>query len=384
MNRLIYILLTSVIFLLLPSCGDDTPKPAKEKSRTVLIYAVASNNLDSYLQKDIDEMIAVAPEMSGLGSSSRVLLYSVRSKSADEATLAELLPTPSGEWEFQDIKSYSRNTFSTDPARMREVYSDVRSFAPSDTYGLVMWSHGTGWFPDFSSHETSRMQRSFGWDTYQGVTDKCDIEELADAVPDRMFDYIWFDACYMMGIEVVYQLRDKCDFIAGYPTEDWSPGMNYETTLPMLAAYDADLEGAAKAFFDYYNNANMAVTVSLIATTGLDRLADAAAAAYAAGARPEDASGLQDYGRSPYRGLYDFGQFTRAYAGNSHDIISTFDDALDDILVFGGCSTKDFNGKEGAFDPEQYSGLSCHFPDTSDAEKEEYFRTLDWVKATNP
>lgn len=367
----------------------DEPAPAPaEESRTLLIYAVASNNLSSYLQKDIDEMIEAAPEVEGLGKNVHVVLYSVAAKNATEATLAELLPNPDGSWEFKTMKSYDRETFSTDPVRMKEVFKDVRDFAPSKAYGLIFWSHGTGWIPDFNTHTVSGVKRSFGWDTYKGVTDKCDIIELANAVPDGLFDYIWFDACYMMGVEVAYQLRDKCDFIGGYPTEDWSPGMNYDSTLPMLAAPEPDLAGAGKSFFDYYNNSNMAVTVTLLSTEGLERLASAAGDIYAAGARPADAVGFQDYGRTPYRGLYDFGQFTRSYleasASSSASLLQAFDAALDEVLVYGGCSTKDFNNSDNKFNPGIYSGMSCHFPGTADSEKEEFYRNLDWVKATNP
>lgn len=372
------------------SCSkSDEPKPV-DTQRTVLIYAVASNNLSSYLEKDMEEMVAAAPSVKGLSGEVRVLLYSVASKSAATATLAELSRGAGGQWGFHTLKDYDRNTFSTDPRRISEVISDVRSIAAADNYGLIFWSHATGWFPDFNTHNVpeSTRKRSFGWDTYGDVTDKCDITELADAIPERMFDYIWFDSCYMMGIEAAYQLRRKCDYIGGYPTEDWSPGMNYDTTLPMLAAPAPDLEGVAKAFFDYYNDMNMAVTVSLIATEPLERLAVACSDIYNTGIRPESAFGMQDYGRSPYRGLYDFGQFTRAYLEPVNGDVSTleraFNAALSETLVYGGCSSRDFHGNSNAFNPDIFSGFSCHFPGTSDVEKEEYWRSLDWVKATNP
>lgn len=396
MNNYLLLIITIILNFIGSTCSSNHHKddPYNEDprqtdfSRTVLIYAVASNNLSPYLEKDKDEMIQAATSIEGLGKNFNVLLYSVASKNATEATLAELNHNSSGQWEFQTIKSYDRNTFSTDPKRMSEVFSDVRDMSQSDNYGLVFWSHGTGWIPDFLTHEIPGKQRSFGWDTYNEVTDKCDITELATAIPDRMFDYIWFDVCYMMGIETSYQLRNKTDYICGYPTEDWSPGMNYETTLPMLTQKKPDLTGAAKAFFDYYNNSNMAVTVTVLQTKGLDRLASAAADLYANGKRPADAFGMQDYGRLPYRGLYDFGQFTRAYANDDKtglaDKLSEFDKALDGVLLYGGCSTKNFDNIANAFNPNIYSGMSCHFPDTSTAENEEFYRNLDWVRDTNP
>lgn len=391
MNKFFLILYLTIFSFCLSSCRDDIGPETKKPSRTLLIYAVASNNLESYLEKDMEEMIEAAPSVDGLGSNINVLLYSVTKSSTSVATLYSLAKTSSGEWTFQPLRTYDRDTFSTDPQRMNEIYSAARELAPADTYGLILWSHGTGWIPEFYSHGGTRtgMQRSFGWDSYQGVTDKCDLIELADAIPAGMFDYIWFDACYMMGIEVAYQLRDKCDYIGGYPSEDWSPGMNYDSTLPMLAAYKPDLEGAAKSFYDYYSDSNMAVTVTLVATDGLDRLADAAADVYAAGSRPSSSSGLVDYGRYPCRGLYDFGQFSEAYfcdspSSDESDLLTRFKSALSDVVVFGGCSSKDFNGKDGVFSPQRYSGFSCHFPGTSDNASEEYYLNLDWTKATNP
>lgn len=395
MNKYMTIILTVVTMLLFPSCDKEKnePKP-QEHSRTVLIYAVASNNLSSYLDKDMEEMIEAAPAVKGLGDNVRVLLYSVASKNASEATIAELSKNQDGSYEFKTLKSYDRETFSTDPKRMSEVYADLRQIAPADSYGLIFWSHATGWLPDFNSHQLPGMQRSFGWDTYENTTDKCDIIELADAIPDRMFDYIWFDACYMMCVETVYQLRNKCDYIGGYPTEDWSPGMNYDSTLPLLAAVDPDLTGAGKVFFDYYNDSNMAVTVSVIATDGLENLAAVSSEIYSKGSRPESAFGFQDYGRSPYRGLYDFGQFTRAYltsngevddkAADNDDLGNVFSNALDRVLLYGGCTAKDFYGNANAFDPDIYSGMYCHFPDTFSEAQEEYYRRLDWYQATKP
>ena len=384
MNRLLTLLFAISLVFILPSCGKKDEPIVSGTKRTVLIYAVASNNLSADLVSDKNEMIQAASEVAGLGKDVRVLLYSVRTQSATEATLAELMKDATGRWNFQDLKIYGRNTFSTDPVRMREVFADLRSEAPAEKYGLIFWSHGTGWIPNFSDHQVPQgLQKSYGMDKYQGVTDYCDIDELASAVPDRMFDYIWFDLCYMMGIEVAYQLRDKCDYIAGYPTEDWSMGMNYETTLPMLAAPDPDLAGAGKAFYDYYMGQDMAVTVTVMKTDGLERLAQAAADIYAYGSKPDSAYGLMNYSRLSTP-LYDFGQFTNKYIDSSDQeaerLKTAFDSALKAITVYSGCSTKNFNGTYGAFKPAEYSGFSCYFPGSAASNIDDYYGTLDWPR----
>lgn len=389
MNRILTLLCAIMIAMISMSCHREEHWDGKAK-RTVLVYAVASNNLSSYLTDDKNEMIVAAPDVAGLGDDVRLIVYSVPSQSAAEATLEELKLGKDGNWSFVPVKSYDRNTFSTDPVRMREVFSDVQKMFPSTNYGLIFWSHGTSWLPNFTDHsvpDPSGLKKSFGMDKYQGAVDYCDIDELANAVPDRMFDYIWFDLCLMMGVEVVYQLRDKCDYIAGYPTEDWGPGMNYESTLPMLVAPVPNLVGAANSFFEYYMDKNMAVTVSVISTSGLEKLASATAAIYANGTLPSDSYGLMNYSRLSTP-LYDFGQYTRKYLDasdpNNASMIENFASALKALTVYARCSTKDFNNKADAFDPQQYSGLSCYFPGSSDLKKEEYYRTLDWAKAVYP
>ena len=394
MNKILNLLFATIFIFAFSSCDDNTFKEpdAPKTKRTVLIYAVASNNLSSYLTADKKEMIQAAPDVAGLGKDVRILLYSVASQSATEATLTELTQDPSGNWDFVNVKSYDRNTFSTDPVRMNEVFSDLRKEAEAENYGLILWSHGTGWIPNFTDHEVpssgvAQMQKSYGLDKYQGVTDYCDLHELSNAIPDRMFDYVWFDLCYMMGVEVVYQLRNKCNYIGGYPTEDWSPGMNYETTLPMLAAPTPDLVGVGKAFFDYYNDQRLAVTVTVMKTDGLEKVADAAADIYSAGTRPKSVQGLQNYSRLS-TGMYDFGQFTKKYLDMSDPKSKVLSDALDnalaDITLYAGCSTKNFNGTNNAFDPSIYSGLSCHFPGSSNTKAETYYKTLDWTLRVNP
>lgn len=392
MNRILTLLFAIAMLFALPSCHKDKkdePQPSKAR-RTVLIYVVASNSLSSYLTADKNEMIQAAPNVTGLGKDVRLLMYSVASQSATEATLSELTKDASGKWNFNTIKSYDRNTFSTDPIRMREVYNDVMEEAPAEKFGLIFWSHGTGWIPNFTEHQVPApegMQKSFGPDTYHGVSDYCDIKDLDRSIPYGMFDYIWFDCCYMMGIEIAYQLRNKCDYIGGYPTEDWSEGMNYQTTLPMLMDPTADLASAGKAFFDYYNDQDVAVTVTVIATDGLDRLAQIAADIYANGSRPATSSGLQNYSRLR-NGMYDFGQYTKRYLNFSNSIAADmereFDTALREMTIYAGCSNKDFNGTAYAFDPAKYSGFSCHFPGSSTQKAEEYYKSLDWVQRVNP
>lgn len=113
--------------------------------------------------------------------------------------------------------------------------------------------------------------------------DYINVDELADAIPDSRFETIWFDCCYMAGIEVIYQFRNKCRTFVGYPTEVWLEGMPYDMTLPFLMKTVPDITGAARTFFDYYNEVRDPVTVTVVDMSKLEPVADAAKAVYASG-----------------------------------------------------------------------------------------------------
>jgi hypothetical protein len=101
----------------------------------------------------------------------------------------------------QKIKTYQEFN-SADPANINRLLGEIIEMYPSDSYGLILWSHGTSWLPagvpvkSFSADGNSRM----------------DISELAEALPVK-FDFILFDACLMGAVEVAYELRNKTDYI---------------------------------------------------------------------------------------------------------------------------------------------------------------------------
>ena len=46
-----------------------------------------------------------------------------------------------------------------------------------------------------------------------------EIDDLAKGLPDDLFDFILFDACYMASVECTYELRNKAEYILASPTE---------------------------------------------------------------------------------------------------------------------------------------------------------------------
>lgn len=362
---------------------DVTPEDSKD--RTVLVYAVAANDLLGSIRSDSLEMLNAAKSIEGLNESSRMLLYFSREKSA---SLSELVIDEKGNGKFETLVVYDLNRSSTDPVRIRKVIDDAKYLRPAAEYGIIFESHGSGWSPEFITHsdagqssELPPVAFSFGSDKTLGSRDAIDITELADVFYDDEFDFIWFDACYMANIETMYQMRNKAHYYAGYVTEINGDGMPYDKVLPLLVKPEADMQGAAQTLYDYYNRRRYPVTVSVMDLHNIERVAETAAPLVTLTSVPF-VDWLQSYHRYPNGPFYDFRQYVGLSASNlSKDPadIDAFNQAMDEFVVYKAISSKDFNGY--SFDKDAYGGVNCHVPGTTNKEKnEEWWLQLDWAK----
>lgn len=379
--------------LLFYSCGgsDGPAEPSGPNKRTVLVYAVASNNLYGNLIDDKNEMLEAAGKMNMEGVS--MLVYEVARKG--NPRLLEIARQSDGTYGFSTVAEYDRSVYSTDPRRISQVISDVARMRPAENYGLILWSHGGGMEPSFSTHSSrseyievpftgSGQVFWFGSDNdYEknpGYYDKIDIDELADAIPSGMFDFIWFDACYMSGIEMAYELRDKCDYFVAYPTEVYDRGMPYHLTMPYFLRETPDLVGGANAFFNYYSSE--AATIAVMDMAKIENVAESCSEIY-----PDfstiSVSSLLKYTRDEWKTgigpFYDFGQVTRVKASGKDADISTFNKAMSEFVIWKAATEYDFNFRP--ISQDNYSGISCHlFDPDSGSQKDDYFMTLDWYK----
>lgn len=393
-NLSLRIVATSVItVLMLSSCSkNDEPNPVTPEenqafSTSILLYAVASNNLATDFKLDMKEIKEGARNVDL--EKADVWVYSLTN--TDAPTLRHLEKIEDA-YEFTVVKEYDRTAFSTDPNRISSVISDYVALSKADKRGLIMWSHATGWTPAFSDHLVAQVNEApavsgmvdvpmnywYGMDQYNGKTDFCDLLDLDKAIPADTFDFIWFDCCYMSAIEVVYQLRDKTPYIIAYPTEVAAEGMPYQLTLPFLANADIDIVKAAEAMSGYFLDKDAVVTISITDTSALPALAAAAETAVT-GERGLQ-SALQKYSRNPNGPFYDFGQYTRTWGeslGEAWDG-ERFRKALEATVIYKVASSRGFDGKP--IKPENFSGLSCCFFEDYLTEESEYYKTLDWYK----
>jgi len=341
-NYTIYVVLM-MCGLSLASCHDDPELPEEKSGRTVLVYQVANNSLTNYSYDDFDEMMDGAGQ--GLGKNNRLIVYRHTRKLGP--VLVEITAT-----DTLTLKHYDTTQSSVDIDRMTEVINDVKRITNTEQYGLVLWSHGSGWVED--GIEQSPIKRSFGDDNGKRMNNR----DLALAIRQcGGFDWIYFDCCYMMSVECLYELRDCAALFAGSVTELQSPGMPYHLNLKyFFAPGKADLVGAARSTFEYYEDRiasmpgdviNNYCTMSVVKSSALEEVARTAKVIYSkADPSLPDGFSPQMYSTGVHETsclYFDFAHYVGAlthdadgierYEGSTADL-EAFNNALADAVLF--------------------------------------------------
>lgn len=367
----------------------DCPKPSEKlKESTVLIYAVATNSLSYNLVKDKNEMIEAARKFDV--EKNNVLVFetqyyyneeNVRESHVRLLKLSTDKASASGYgWHLE--KEFIDEVPSLQPSRVSEIIDYVSTNYKAEHYGLVFWSHSTGSQPYLPPETKSSLPEaySFGQDkTQENPYVEINVDALANALPDHMFDFIWFDSCYMANIESVYQFRNKCKMYVGYPTEVLDEGMPYQLVLPYMVGKNADIIEGARQFFNFYENS--IATIGVVDMSKLDILTNFCSKIYAKGNEVAKNSMIQ-YTRYTTGPFYDLGDYTKAMAAAADNEITKeeWNEILDQCVVYKAATERDFSYKN--IDPERYSGLSTHsysFGD-QDSDVESFYKNLDWFK----
>ncbi|MDE7397089.1 MAG: hypothetical protein K2M98_05115 [Muribaculum sp.] len=169
------------------------------------------------------------------------------------------------------------------------------SLEPADEFGLILWSHSTGWL---GLKRQQIASRTFGDDRGRLMP----IPQLA-SVFERLprLTFIYFDSCFMGNVESLYELRDAADWIVASPAEVPFDGAPYNESLASLYAPVPDgLCESARLVYDHYSQQSSSVlrscTVSVYRMSAIEELADAVAEAYASTAPAVSLDGIQQYG----------------------------------------------------------------------------------------
>ena len=376
MKNIISILLLFVICLQLTSCQHEDPDaPVTPVKRTILVYMVASNSLGSNGrdQQDLDEMdrAVESDQLNGC----RLLVYRI-GRESDTPLLFEIKKGKRGLVVHETLETYdSTKGASVTAARMSKVIADAKLHAPAQDYGLILWSHGTGWAPSLTTRPNA-PRRVFGEDN--GAT--MALDQLAAAIPVGGFSWIYADVCYMGAIEVAYQLRHCCHYFVGYPTEIPGRGMPYELTLPYLCANQVLLAQACQETYEYYDiqtGANRTFSAVVVDCSYLDQLASVCRLIQSSSNIQPSLTTLQCYNINGYRFLFDFMQYYLEMADSS--LANRMQEIYDKTVLYRVSTPMIFN--RIIIDQDHFSGLTTYVLDASPGINDSYYRTLDWFQA---
>ena len=387
MNKFLFSLV-AIFAIFLTGCSNDNKEEEPELivSQSALVYAVNGNNLSSDLTRNMLQMKEALKTL----PAGQYEMYVFKTNDKESAGLYKAVSGENADFEL--VKEYKRDVLATDPARIKEVIGDFMN-SKGQKRTLFLWGHGMAWTPRFSDHKTSTKSVAgnlvvsedfpnveyFGGDN--NSTDWTDIDELRDAIPSNVFDTIWFDCCYMGNIETAYELKDKCKWMVAYPTEIAASGLPYDHVLPHILSDKYDLVGAADALFKFYASEKTPITVSVMDMSKIEALADMCRQIYKKGnIRPEE-NQLQNYSNHKDK-FYDLGHYTKEYAqlNGASEMIPRLNKAIEDFMIYTEALERGFSGL--IINKENYSGVSTHYFTDSSSEKDTYYRSLEWYKAT--
>jgi cysteine peptidase C11 family protein/helix-hairpin-helix protein len=243
----------------------------KHKAWTVMVYLNAANNLEPFGIEDMNEM-----ERVGSTNDVNIVVECARFKGhPDPRPNPAYFSNPYQEhenvfyWGLDNAPGTRRYYIlkDDDKVRIRSVLKanvgetdagrpePLANFGkwtvehyPADHYALVIWNHGAGWsgvsYDDNSHH---------GMDLPE-VRQAC--EGIVDAIKKaggEKIDVIDFDACLMATVEVAYELRDVCQYLASSQETEPGDGMPYDDYLEWLTKYpESSPVSLSKAMVDTY------------------------------------------------------------------------------------------------------------------------------------
>ena len=399
-----------LLILSFTSCYDEPVAPIKE-GKQVFVYMIADNNLDYFAISDINEMEQGL--LNTCNPDGEILVYVDRGNngSPSHPYLMRIIPDSTLEVVSEILKVYPEQN-STDLDVFTEVLRDVDEITgiPYESRGLVMWSHGNSWLPPEVSLYSDRDKildtttvihsklKSFGLDeniANSSGYSEMDVIEMGKSLMPYKFDIILFDACFMGAIEVLYELKDVCDFIISSPTEILSAGFPYDQIIPDLLNNDFNAADVAQNKYSFYLKQNgilKSSSVSLVSTHNLELLASFFRNEFSKSVGIVNISqkgvlynkdSLQQFDRLESEILFDMYDFvSKVCKANSCDNMKKeFDKVWNKSVIMSEHTPFMF----GTLSLENCNGLSMYIPQNYDSREiiNEYYKKYKWYEDSN-
>lgn len=381
--------LYTLLVVVLAACSNEIPEqqPAKRSGRTVLAYLISNSpkSLEKNLQDNVVDMYMALAEIKD--SCTLLVFYRPQEYSSylDVPTLLcfdtdgrgninNLPALTRTDLTFESVcqvaqkKEYTMNSqIATDPVVMEEVLKDMQKIAPSDSYGLILGSHASGWMKG-----NSVQSKAFGNDDGYNI----DIPDLADVLKNSFsekLDFVLFDACMMGTAEVGYELRETTSYCIASVMETPVYGFPYDQILPYLYSENIDYPAVCHEFMSFNKTNNLWGTCAVMDCSQMENLASAVKAKLS---EWQDAlssvsmQNVQQYGVGSYRYFsYDVLDFFRELGRKSgvvkttdlNEAIASVQSALNQAVIAKDClSGVDYDFDGAVIDGTRFCGIGMY------------------------
>ncbi len=384
--------LYTLLVIVLAACSNEIPEqqPAKRSGRTVLAYLISNNkagSLDTHLRDNVIDMYAALGNMkesctllvfyrpytddAPLGKPTLMSFYADgRGNINNVAALTGAELTFDAVCHVAQKKEYTMNSqIATDPAVMEEVFTDMQKTAPSDSYGLILGSHATGWMKG-----NSVQSKAFGDDGGYNI----DIPDLANVLKksfSEKLDFVLFDACMMGNAEVGYELKEATSHCIASVMETPVYGFPYDQILPYLYTENIDYSAVCHEFMSFNKTNNLWGTCAVMDCSQMENLASAVKEKLS---EWEDAlssvsmQNVQQYGVNSYKYFsYDVLDFFRELGRKSgivkttdlNEAIASVQSALNQAVIAKDClSGVDYDFDGLVIDGTRFCGIGMYIP----------------------
>lgn len=381
--------LYTLLVVVLAACSNEIPEqqPAKRSGRTVLAYLISNNkagSLDTYLRDNVIDMYIALGNM----KESCTLLVFYRPYTSDtplsNPTLMSFYTDGRGNVNNQPVlsgdnltfeavcqiaqkKEYTMNSqIATDPVVMKEVFTDMQIVAPSDSYGLILGSHASGWMKG-----NSVQSKAFGDDDGYNI----DIPDLADVLKNSFsekLDFVLFDACMMGTAEVGYELRETTSYCIASVMETPALGFPYKQVFSYLYSENIDYSAVCHEFISFNKVNNAWGTCAVMDCSQMENLASAVKAKLS---EWQDAlssvsmQNVQQYGVGTFQYFsYDVLDFFRELGGKSgvaetdlNEAIASIQTVLNEAVIAKECIPNPSNSTFRV-DEAHFCGIGMYIP----------------------
>lgn len=417
MKLLRYIAMVAVGLLAL-ACEPKPyiPQPPQGTAdHTLIMYLAGNNNLESYLEDNIRDVISSVDASTPSDKGRIVIYFRPRPASGDPMLLQVYYDKKLAAAQCDTIRTYPADMSSSDPATLRKVVADAKVVAPAKEYSMIFGSHATGWFTEecmsrgslerplsisltspndgsFWRQYGDEITRTFGMDgkmEFEGSTINdagMNITEMASALSGTKFRSLIFDACFMASVEAVYDLRNVSEYVIASSAEIMGRGMPYDLVLKYLFAsggVEGNLMKYCSEYMRYYNqlaSGRKSGTISLVDCSKLEALAEAVADVERGGLINVDPDEIQSFELLYEHQFFDLEHFYDV-AAVDRLAYAAMQNALTDCVLYASSTPTVYSAfGYGLFEVERSCGLTMNIPSTTyPLFRSEWFKTA-WAR----